>query len=149
MEDLKSAVMQWGQNGFCCSQIMILAGLAFTGKENEDLTAAMNGLCKGAFSPYCTCGALTGACCLLGFYAGKGAPWEGKDPRLAMMIGELQDWFKDRWAAGEERVSCGDILKNIAGTEPMKCFPVVFETLERALGVLKARGFDIQEGRST
>ena len=81
MGDLERAVMGWVQEGFCCSQIMTLAGTALTGRDNRDLTAAMSGLCRGVYSGLGTCGALTGACCLLGFYVGKGT--QGRKRTLA------------------------------------------------------------------
>ena len=148
MEDLKTVVMQWGQEGFCCSQVMILAGLALTGKENEDLTAAMNGLCRGTFSPGCTWG-IDRRLLPLGFYAGKGAPWEersetARDDRPASRM------VSRKMGRGRARQ-----LRNILGYEPItdpkqcfqKCFPMIMETLEKALELLETHGFDIREGR--
>ncbi len=147
MDDLHTAMMEWAREGYCCSQIMILAGLAYTGRENPDLVASLGGLCKGGYVPWGTCGALSGACCLLGFYAGKGSSWEQKDPRLLFMAEELHRWFRERWGAGGERVGCGDILGDTAAPDPLSCSSMVASTLEKTLQLLEEQGFDLQEGR--
>jgi len=149
MQDLESAVMEWGQQGFCCSQIMLLAGLAFTEKEDSDMIAAMNGLCRGGFSRRCTCGALTGALCLMGFYAGKGSHAEERDPRLEVMTTELQDWFAKKWGADGQLVGCGDILGYVVEPEPGRCYPMVLETLVKTLQLLEEHDFDVRKGRSS
>lgn len=151
MNDLRVAVMRWGHEGFCCSQIIVLVGQTLTGRENRDLTAAANGLCRGAFSPACTCGALTGACCLLGFYAGKGTSLEEKDPRLPDMIGEFHEWFKENWGAKGKYITCGDILGDEPITDPkqyfQRCSPMILDTIEKTIEILEAHGFNVQEGR--
>ena len=40
--DLRDQVMSWVREGFCCAQIMVLAGLAYRGEENADLVAAVD-----------------------------------------------------------------------------------------------------------
>jgi hypothetical protein len=147
MDDLHTAMMEWAREGYCCSQIMILAGLAYTGRENPDLVASLGGLCKGGYVPWGTCGALSGACCLLGFYAGKGSSLEQKDPRLLFMAEELHRWFRERWGTGGERVGCGDILGDTAAPDPIVCSSMVAATLEKTLQLLVEQGFGLQEGR--
>ena len=147
MDDLRTAVMEWGRDGFCCSQIMLLAGLAYTGRENPDLVAAMNGLCRGGYSPGCTCGALTGACALFGFYAGKAEPWEPKNPELPLMAGELHEWFRKNLGVNGEGVTCGELMGGKTAYSIETCLPIVFGTLEKALAILQAHGCDLQQGR--
>ncbi len=146
MKDLENTVMEWLMDGYCCSQIMILAGLAFTERDDRDLVAAMSGLCKGAYSRIGTCGALTGGCCLLGFYAGKGSQWEETDPKLIIMIEELRGWFRENWGHKGDGITCGDLLKSESGTEMRKCLPMIVQTLGKAIQLLEEHGFDVREG---
>lgn len=147
-DDLRDRTVEWVREGFCCSQIMVLAGLAYRGEENADLVAAANGLCKGAFSWENTCGALTGAACLLGFYAGKGSPGDPRDPRLLLMADELNQWFREIQAGGTDRIRCGDLLGNpVREFDPLRCLHLVQETLIRTLTILQGHGFDLCEER--
>jgi hypothetical protein len=145
MNELERNVLSWGQEGFCCSQIMLLAGLALRGEENPELLASLEGLCKGGYDPSGTCGAFTGACCLLGFYAGKGSPEREKDPRLPLMLYALHEWFCQRFGLPENRIGCGEILRTLSGSPPLACAPLVLETLEKTLEILQDQGFDLQE----
>ncbi|HOG14276.1 MAG TPA: C-GCAxxG-C-C family protein [Synergistales bacterium] len=146
MGDLERAVMGWAQEGFCCSQIMILAGTALTGRDNRDLTAAMSGLCRGVYSGLGTCGALTGACCLLGFYVGKGTQGEEKDPGLVTMIEELYCWFRENWSGAGGGISCREILGDDLDAGMQQCFPLVLETLVKTIRLLEEHGVDVREG---
>jgi hypothetical protein len=148
MEDLETAVMEWARDGFCCSQIMILAGTTLSGRDNRDLTAAMNGLCRGAYSNLGTCGALTGACCLMGLFAGRGSQWEEKDPKLIMMIEELHGWFRENWGGERRGITCGEILRSEPGADMQKCFPLVLGTLAKTIQLLEGNGYDVREGPS-
>ena len=146
--DLRDQVMSWVREGFCCAQIMVLAGLAYRGEENADLVAAVNGLCKGAFSESNTCGALTGASCRLGLYAGRGSAEEVKDPRLALMAEELNEWFRKTHAGGSSEVRCGDLLGGaVRDVDPLRCLHLVEKTLVETLKILQRHGFDLAAGR--
>ncbi|MBZ0309444.1 MAG: C-GCAxxG-C-C family protein, partial [Anaerolineae bacterium] len=62
------------EQGFFCSQIIMILGLELQGKENPDLVRAMHGLAGGLGFTGETCGALTGGSSVLGVYAGRGNP---------------------------------------------------------------------------
>jgi len=66
------------------------------------------------------------------------------------MIGQLHEWFQEKWGEGGH-VNCGNILGYEPITDPkqcfQKCFPMIMETLEKALELLETHGFDIREGR--
>jgi hypothetical protein len=145
MKELESQVIAWGREGFCCSQIMLLTGLAFRGSQNPELVASLEGLCRGGYNPEGTCGAFTGACCLLGFHAGKGNPEREKDPRLPLMIYDLHQWFCEQFALTENRISCGAILETLPGSPPLACSSLVLETLSKTLEILQEHHFDLQE----
>jgi C_GCAxxG_C_C family probable redox protein len=79
--------------GFHCSQILLFMGLEAQGKRDPDLIRAMNGLAGGMGFSGEVCGALTGGACLLGLYAGRGAPDEEEHLNLNLMITQLVEWF--------------------------------------------------------
>ena len=91
--DDREQLMALRQQGFYCSQIIMLQGLDMTGKSNPDLVRAMHGLAGGLGFSGELCGALTGGASLLGLYAGKGIPEQPEDPRLDFMIVDLVKWF--------------------------------------------------------
>ena len=59
------SILPLAQKGYCCSQIILLLGLEAQGAENPELIRAAAGLCHGIGGTRHTCGALTGASCLL------------------------------------------------------------------------------------
>lgn len=71
MSDEIARMGQLHLQGFHCSQIMLILGLERQGKTNPDLVRAMTGLAGGLGFGGKNCGALTGAACLLGLYAGR------------------------------------------------------------------------------
>ncbi len=149
MSELESQVLVWGREGFCCSQIMLLAGLALGGSENPQLVASLEGLCRGGYDSGGICGAFTGACCLLGLHAGKGSPEGEKDPRLPLMIYALRQWFCENFGPSEKGITCGEILATLPGSPPLACSSLVMETLLKTLEILEEQGFDLQESPYT
>jgi len=142
--DLRERIVAWAREGFCCAQIMVLAGLAYRGEEDRNLVAAANGLCQGAFSRGNTCGALTGAACLLGLYAGKGEAEDLRDPRLRLMAEELNQWFRETQTGGTGGVRCGDLLgETVREPDPLRCLHLVQHTLTRTLEILQSHGVDL------
>lgn len=99
--------------GYCCSQIIMEMGLRRLGKENEDLVAAMAGLCDGMWHGR-TCGILSGASCLL-YLA---------DPHEASKchICDLNDWFLDMFGG----IDCDELLRGNPLNRAEKC-PMMLE----------------------
>jgi len=94
--------------GYCCSQIIMELGLQKLEKENEDLIAAMAGLCDGLYQGR-ICGILSAAICLL-YLA---------DPHEANKtnVQDLSDWFQDVFDA----VDCVDLLAGNPLNKIEKC----------------------------
>lgn len=138
-----SQTIALGRQGFFCSQILILQGLALQGKDNPDLVRAVQGLAGGIGFTGGNCGALTGGACLLGLYAGKGSADEEEDLRLTLMIGELVAWFKSRFGAQYGGIDCSTILGDRVGSQLTQCPPIIEETLQKAKELLLESGFDL------
>jgi hypothetical protein len=73
MDAYKIRMLQLAKKGYYCSQILVIMGLEARGESNPDLVRTVGGLARGCGEGSCTCGALTGGCCLLSLFAGRGS----------------------------------------------------------------------------
>ena len=141
MNDPDLDILTLAQQGFCCSQIILHLALDLQGVENPGLLRAMSGLCNGFFSPKGTCGAFTGATCLLAYYGGKGSGREEASDKLPLMQSELAAWFEEWATARHGGIACSDI---VSGDEPDPhiCGGLVSACYGQAMAILVANGFD-------
>jgi C_GCAxxG_C_C family probable redox protein len=137
-------LFELAQQGFACSQIILILGLEARGKNNPDLVRAMTGLSGGMGFSGGTCGALTGGACLLGLYAGKGSPEEQARDKFDLMVTELVDWFKQQAAAEFGGINCADILGDELQykTVAVKCGNVVSATYDKVKELLATYEID-------
>ncbi len=143
MEDDLTRITELLQQGFCCSQVLVLMGLEAQGKENPDLIRAMHGLCGGIGSAQETCGSLTGAACLLGLYAGRGQLTEAPNWQLGRMLDELADWFKEQVGQCYGGIRCADILAGDPANQPLRCPGIVVDTWQKAKDLLIDSGYEL------
>ena len=140
-------MIELAQQGFYCSQILLVMGLEAQGKANTDLIRAMSGLAGGLGFSGELCGALTGGACLLGLYAGRGVPGEEEDQRLNVMITELVEWFAQEYGQMYGGIRCETILGEDPGARRTKCPTMVLGTYEKVKALLLENGFDLFGGR--
>jgi C_GCAxxG_C_C family probable redox protein len=138
-------LMKFRQQGFFCSQIILLKGLEQSGKSNPDLIRAMHGLVGGLGFSGELCGALTGGACLLGLYAGKGTPEQEEDLRLMFMIKDLVNWFKDEYSEQFGGIRCEEILAGNSQNQAKRCPMMVIGVLQKVKELLVENGFDLAE----
>lgn len=131
------------QQGFFCSQILLILGMELQGKENPDLLRAMNALAGGIGFTGETCGALTGGACLLGLYAGKGTPEQEEDPRLLFMAEDLVRWFKTEFGQKYGGIRCDEILSEGGKDMGARCPAIVLGTFRKVKELLVENGFDL------
>jgi C_GCAxxG_C_C family probable redox protein len=136
-------LMQLKRQGFFCSQIILIEGLEMLGKNNPDVVRAVNPLANGLGNSGEICGALTGAACLLGLYAGKGAPEDETDYRLDIMVMDLVDWFKDQYVPRYGGIRCDEILENNPTLKPTRCPELVLACLQKSKELLVENGFEL------
>lgn len=134
-------MMELSLQGFQCSQILLLLALEAQKKENPDLIRAMGGLPAGLGCGK-TCGALTGGCCLLSFYAGKGTPESNPDDRLPEMLRRFVDWFEAEYTPRYGGIDCADILGDDPRNKLTRCPGIVLESLQQLKCILQESGFD-------
>jgi hypothetical protein len=143
MDETLIRLMQLRQQGYTCSQIIILLGLEARGESNPDLVRAMGGLAYGCGSGRGTCGTLTAGCCLLALYAGKGSAGQTPSDRLDLMLQELSDWFGHQTGCACDDMSC-DAIVGDAGpvASRQRCGAMVAETFGKVMELLIANHID-------
>ncbi len=143
MNNTMFRMMELAQQGFYCSQILLWMGLEAQGKENPDLIRAMSALAGGLGFSGDICGAMTGGACLLGLYAGRGTAEEEENPRLALMVSELLDWFTGEYGEKFGGIRCDVILGDDPANRTKRCFELVVATYEKVKTLLLENGFDL------
>lgn len=131
------------QQGFYCSQMLLLEGLNQMGKSNPGLIRAMQALANGLSLNGEICGALSGGACLLGLYAGKGTPEEREDSRLVLMVSDLVSWFKSEYGEPFGGICCDQILAGDRHNMLARCPLMVTSVLQKTRELLVENGFDL------
>ena len=136
-------MLELKQQGFFCSQILLIMGMDLQGIENPGLVRAVHALAGGIGFSGETCGALTGGACLLGLYAGKGTPEQEDDPRLMFMAEDLVRWFKDGYGTEYGGIRCDEILGPGGKEMGRRCPAIVQGTLQKVKELLVENGYDL------
>jgi len=143
MNDVMIRMLQLSQKGYGCSQILIRLFLEARGEENPALVRAMAGLAYGCGGGHATCGTLTGACCALALYAGKGKDDEASSERLMLMLQELSDWFEEQVGGPHGGTACETIVGEAGpAAARQRCGAIVADTYSKVLEILSANGFE-------
>lgn len=58
---------------------------------------------------------MTGAACLLAWYAGKGAGDENKSEKLPLMLEDFGEWFRQEIEGKYKSTRCKDIVGDLVG----------------------------------
>ena len=142
MDEITLRMMELSYHGYYCSQILMLMALETQGKSDPDLIRAMGGLAHGSGFAGGICGTLTGAACLLGLYAGKGADDEYEDERLKYMLRELGEWFEQTVGNRYGGVSC-EVIVGDRTEMRQRCGAIVAETYAKCMALLDAGGYEV------
>ncbi len=134
--ELKERLMELGLEGFECSQMMMAVILEAAGMENPDLLRAMSGLTGGMGHGGGVCGALTGGCCILGLFTGKGESEELEHSRSREIIQEYVEWFGDNWESHYGSSRCQDIVQGDFSKCMTVCFPMIESCCEKIMDML-------------
>lgn len=142
MSDESLRMMELSLEGFGCSQIALILGLEAQGKTNPDLVRAISGLHGGLGFSGKICGALSGGCCLLALYAGRGTSEETEDSRLAPMIRSLVEWFEEEYKKQYGGIDCAEILQGDPRNQISRCPTIMAETFNKVKEILAANNID-------
>jgi len=147
MTDEFMRMMELAQQGFHCSQIMMIIALEAQGRTNPDLVRTMSGLLGGVGFCGKICGTLTGGACMIGLYAGKGTAEEEADSRLYLMMSELVEWFEKEYQAHYGGINCSDILQDDPRNQISRCPQMIIATIQKVKDILAANNYDFSQGR--
>jgi len=148
MNDSSFRMFELSMQGFGCSQVLMQMALEEQGKSNPDLVRAMTGLLRGMNCGK-VCGALTGACCVLGLYAGRGTNEEHDDPNLDLMLHQLVGWFEAAYASRYGSIDCAGIIGDDAQLQLTRCPQIVSETFEKLKEILTSNHCEFRQGRGS
>jgi len=142
MDDALMQMLRFGARGYACSQIMMLLSLDKTREDNPGLVRATAGLAYGCGNGKTTCGVLTGACCVIGYFAGKGTDESPGDDRLLLMLEKLNDWFEETYGRRYDGISCQAIVGE-AGPEASRstCGGILAATWAKTVEILSEHGY--------
>ena len=142
-DEIVMQMIELAEKKYNCSQILMILALQQAGQENPGLVRAMSGLGDGCGFFNETCGIMTGAASLLGWYAGKGADGEQESEKLLPMLQDLDDWFQQEIGAKYSGTRCRDIAGELVGTPECKqiCGGIILQTYTKLNEILAANGF--------
>lgn len=142
-EEIINRMIELAEKSYNCSQILMILTLEQEGKQNADLVRAMSGLGDGCGFFKETCGIMTGAACLISWYAGKGSDGEVESEKLLPMLQDFGDWFQAQIGDKYGGTRCEDIVGDLVGTTEGKqiCGGVLFQTFEKVNEILAAYNF--------
>jgi hypothetical protein len=134
-------IMPLAARGYCCSQILVLLALEAQGLEDALAVRAASGLCNGLGQSGACCGILTGGCCALGLYLGKGSDAEFTRDRADLIYAEYVDWFRSRVVPEFGDVTCDAILKG-GKPDASLCGGLISDAWDQILNLLAANDID-------
>lgn len=134
--DLFDYLLELSQKGYFCAQILIKLALELDGKEDADLVRAMSGLNGGLGFCGRVCGALTGGCAALGYFAGKGEDEELESCELKPMIAEYVAWFGG-YCEKYGGCDCDDILQGDPSRKMSVCPQIVADCYDKLIELLQ------------
>ncbi len=142
-DEIVMQMIELAEKEYNCSQILMILALRQEGEENPGLVRAMSGLGDGCGFFQETCGIMTGAASLLGWYAGKGSDKEKESEKLLPMLQDLGDWFQEEIGAKYSGTRCRDIAGDLVGTPECKqiCGGIIFQTHSKLNEILANNSF--------
>jgi hypothetical protein len=147
MNDSDLQILKFSQQGFCCSQIILLMALELQEKENPSLVRTMSALCHGMPSGKGVCGAYTGAACLIGYYAGKGTLYEEEIQSYQTMLDTLAQWFEQFCLSSGHGVHCEEIVDG-SNVNPSVCGALISKCYGEAISILLSNNIDLQSEKN-
>lgn len=134
MDDIK--ILKLKNQGYCCSQIMVLMILELMDRQNDDLVNFSRGLCMGGGMESGPCGILTAGIAIFAMYAKKG------DERLTLMQDSFITFFQIAAQKGQS-VACKDIAGSFyPASNPDICSTLLISSYSQIITTLVENGFD-------
>ena len=132
MDDIQ--ILKLKNQGYCCSQIMVLMVLELMDKKNDDLVAFSGGLCLGGGIKTGPCGILTAGMSILAMYAQK------EKDTLSIMQETYVTFFQ---TLAQKGVACIDIVEDAyPSPHPEICGRLLRKSFTHLIALLVDNGFD-------
>lgn len=134
--DIETRLIELAGQGMACSQMLMIMALEEAQIECPQAVRTVSGLCGGL--GYCgrECGALTGGCAVLGFFAGKGTTEEEPELDFLTILREYVDWFINKYGKEDKTCSCQTILGGDFDRAATVCLPLVASCYEKLMELL-------------
>jgi len=124
------------KEGFQCAQILMLLALELDDEENSGLLRTVGGLNMGLADTQGSCGALSGGCCFISYFAGKGDATELEDPAYKDMLSEFTAWFREKYGSQ----ICTDLLEGDKNNMLTRCPEIIQASYLKATTILEENG---------
>jgi hypothetical protein len=135
--DLFARMLKLSSEGYACAQIMMILVLEREGKEDPDIIRTIGALNNGLRDCGLICGAFTGGCCVISYFAGKGEADEIADPSYDEITQEFYTWFTGHvnglYGGGSE---CPAILEGDNANKIARCPVVVQDSFNKVIELL-------------
>jgi len=122
--------------GLMCAQIPLIYALESEDEENSSLIRTLSGLNMGLTDMSGPCGALTGGCCLISYFTGKGDEVELEDPAFKDMISEFTKWFKEKYGSQ----ICIELIDGDVNNTLVRCPEMMQQSYLKAVEILQRNG---------
>jgi hypothetical protein len=149
LSEVRIRMIQLAREGYQCSQILMVLGLEARGTDNPDLVRAVGGLAGGCGEGSCTCGALTGASCLVALFAGSGPTLEQRNENYPKIMKDLVQWFWQTYGFGYGGIDCMAIREaEVQLPVKQRCWQIMEDVYLKVIELLAVNGVSaISSGR--
>lgn len=137
--DIFDRIMELSSYGYFCSQIMAILLLETVGEENPELVKAMGGLNGGVGYSNGCCGCMTGGCCVISYFTGKGEDLETDSPEHKPAMKEFVDWFKEEMEMEHGGTDCTDITEGNPANRVQYCPQIIAAAYEKCMEILQEK----------
>ena len=138
--DLMDRIMELSRYGYFCSQILAILLNETIGEEHPDLVKALGGLNGGVGYSQGCCGCMTGGCCLISYFTGKGDDTGMDHPENKTALGEFTRWFTDEMTLYHGGIDCRDITKGNPAKRVEICPQIIADTYTKCMEILSEKG---------
>ena len=138
--DLMDRILDLSRYGYFCSQILGILLMETIGEENPELIKALGGLNGGVGYSQGCCGCMTGGCCIISYFTGKGADTGLEHPEHKQALGEFTEWFKEEMMVEYGGTDCTDITKGNPAKRLEECPAIIASTYQKCMEILGERG---------
>ena len=136
METIKELAQQYQQQGNNCAETVVKVCDDYLDLQlPEEVFRMVSVMGGGVAGSGCICGALNGACLVLGALVGRVNPQEKTKPAMNQPVHVFyQEWMK------HFKASCCRVLKSPANGGPVQCSELMAVTAEMVIHYIEEKG---------